>query len=105
MSNTEDNLQKAAHKLNKIITENSLPIFVQKTKSMAFKGRDPFRSKIVTNNKIIEQVNFFKYLGNLISYDNEMDIDKKLNNYLKIPGIIYNVFRPKKPLKKTRIKL
>jgi hypothetical protein len=101
MSNTEDNLQKAAHKLNKIITENGLPIFVHKTKSMAFKGRDPFRSKIVTNNKIIEQVNFFKYLGNLISYDNEMDIESKLNNYLKILGIINNVFRPKK----TRIKL
>jgi hypothetical protein len=33
-----------------------------------------------------------------------MDIDNKLNNYLKITGIINNVFRPKKTLKKTRIK-
>jgi hypothetical protein len=33
-----------------------------------------------------------------------MDIDK-LNNYLKITGIIHNVFRPKKTLKKTTIKL
>jgi hypothetical protein len=33
-----------------------------------------------------------------------MDIDK-LNNYLKITGVISNVFRPKKTLKKTRIKL
>jgi hypothetical protein len=32
-----------------------------------------------------------------------MDIDNKLNNYLKIRGIF--VFRPKKTLKKTRIKL
>jgi hypothetical protein len=72
---------------------------------MAFKGRDSIRSKIVINNKIIEQVNSFNYLGNLISYENEMDIDDKLNNYLKITGIINNVLRPKKNLKKTRIKL
>jgi hypothetical protein len=35
-----------------------------------------------------------------------LDIDNKLHNYLKITGIVNNVFRPqKKPLKKTRIKL
>jgi ABC-type ATPase involved in cell division len=34
-----------------------------------------------------------------------MNIDNKLNNYLRITGIINNVFRPKKTLKKTRIKL
>jgi hypothetical protein len=36
---------------------------------MAFKGRDPTRSKIVINNKIIKLVNTFHYLGNLISYE------------------------------------
>jgi hypothetical protein len=34
-----------------------------------------------------------------------MDIDNKLNNYLRITGIINKMFRPKKTLKKTRIKL
>jgi hypothetical protein len=34
-----------------------------------------------------------------------MDIDNKLNNYMKITVIINNVIRPKKTLKKTRIKL
>jgi len=29
---------------------------------MAFKGRDPVRTKIVTDNNIIEQVNMFNYL-------------------------------------------
>ena len=57
LADTEDNLQKAAHKLNQIITEYGLTISVQKTKSMAFKGRDPVRTKIETDNKIIEQVN------------------------------------------------
>jgi len=74
------------------------------TKYVFFKGRDPVRTKIVIDNKIIEQVNSFIYLGN-ISYEKELDIDNKLYNYFKITGIINNVFRPQKPLKKTTIKL
>jgi hypothetical protein len=31
-----------------------------------------------------------------------MDIDNKLNNYLKLVGVVNNVFRPKKTLKKLR---
>jgi hypothetical protein len=34
-----------------------------------------------------------------------MDIHNKLHNYLNIAGILNNVFRPQKTLKKTRIKL
>ena len=34
-----------------------------------------------------------------------MDINNKLNNFLKITGILNNVFRPQETLKKTRIKL
>jgi len=49
-------------------------------------------------------INSFNYLGN-ISYEKEFDIDNKLHNYLKITGIINNVFGPQKTLKKTRIKL
>jgi hypothetical protein len=65
---------------------------------MAFKGRDPVRTKIVVDNKIIEQVKLFNYLT---IYEKELDIDNKLHNYLKITGILNNVFRPqKKPLRK-----
>jgi len=68
---------------------------------MAFKGRDPIRTTIVIDNKIIEKVNSFNYLGNMISYEKELYIDNKLHNYLKIIGIINNVFRPQKnPLRK-----
>ena len=63
---------------------------------MAFKGRVPVRTEIVIDNNIIEQVNLFNYLGNKISYEKELDIDNKLHNYLKITGIINNVFRPQK---------
>ena len=68
---------------------------------MTFKGRDPVRTKIVIDNKIIEQVNSFNYLENTISYEKELDIDNKLHNYLKITGFINDVFRPQtKPLRK-----
>ena len=96
IADREDNLQRAAHKINQIITEYGLTISVQKTKSMAFRGRDPVKTKIVIDNKIIEQVNLFNYLGNMISYKKELDIDNKLQNYLKITGILNNVFRPQK---------
>ena len=56
---------------------------------MAFK----VRTKIVIDNKIIEQVNWFNYLGNMISCEKELDIDNKLHNCFKITGIINNVFR------------
>ena len=63
------------------------------------------RTKIVIENKTIEQENLFKYLGNMISHEGELDIDNKLNNFLKSTGILNNVFRPQKTLKKTRTKL
>jgi hypothetical protein len=63
---------------------------------MAFKGQVQVRSKIVMDNKIIEQVNSFHYIGNLISYEKELDIDNKLNNYLQITGIINNMYRSQK---------
>jgi len=47
----------------------------------------------------------FHYLGNMISYEGELDTDNKLNNFLKITGILNNVFRPQKTLKKTWKKL
>jgi len=48
---------------------------------MAFKGRDPVRTKIVIDSKIIVQVNVFKYLRNVMSYEGDLDIDNKLNRW------------------------
>ena len=64
--------------------------------------RDPVRTKNVTDNKITEQVNLFNYLGNMISYEKELDIDNKLHNYLKITGILNNVLGHKKFLRKQQ---
>jgi hypothetical protein len=88
---------------------------------MEFKRRHPVRSKIAIDNKIIG-VNSFNYLENLISYEKEVDIYNKFNNYLNITGFIKNnyinynfinnnylninsKFRLQKTLKETKIKL
>jgi transposase len=99
ISDSEDNLQIAIYKLNKIITNYGLTISADKSKVIAFKGRDPIKSKIVINNEII-QVNTFNYLGNLISYEKEKDIDNKITKYLKITGLINNTFKPNKVKKR-----
>jgi glutaredoxin 2 len=67
---------------------------------MAFKGRDPVRTKCVIDNNIIDKVKLFSYLRNMIFCEKELNIDNKLHNYLKITGISNNVFRPQKPLRK-----
>jgi hypothetical protein len=71
MSDSDDNLQTAIYKVNKIITEYCLTMSTDKSKVVTFKGRDPTRSKIVINNKIVGQLNAFNCLGNLISYEKE----------------------------------
>ena len=54
--------------------------------------RGPVRTKIVIDDKIIEQIKLFNYLGNVISYEGELDIDNRLNNVLKITDILNNVY-------------
>jgi len=44
---------------------------------VAFEGRDPVRTKIVIDNKIMEEVNLFNCVGNMITYEGELDIDNK----------------------------
>jgi len=59
------------------------------------------RTEIVIDNKIMEKLSLFNCLGNMISYEGEMDIDNKLNNVLKITDILNNVFRSQEnPLRK-----
>jgi hypothetical protein len=78
MADSENLLQKLTHKLEIITSQYGLSISKNKTKTMTFLGQDPIRSKIVINNKIIEQVNTFNYLGCLLSYETETGITSKL---------------------------
>ena len=86
-------MQKGAYNC-RLITEHGLNIYTKKM--IVFKGWNPSRSNIVTHNKVIEQVNSFHYSGSLIFYENEVDIDNKLNNHLTITGLINSMFRPHK---------
>jgi len=62
-------IKTAAYEFNQIMTEPSVTLSVQTTKLMAFKGEDPVRSKIIIANKVIEEVNSFNYLRNLIYFE------------------------------------
>jgi hypothetical protein len=71
---------------------------------MEFKGKNIERAKIVIDNKIIEQVTSFNYLGNQISTLTVADMDQKLHKYNFINGIIRRQFG-KQMLRDTQIKL
>jgi hypothetical protein len=53
---------------------------------MVFQGKNHIRCKIVTDNKTIEQVSSFKYLGFNVSYCLKGDRDIKLNKFQIICG-------------------
>jgi len=44
---------------------------------MAFLRQDQIRRKIVVNNKCLQQIHNFRYLGCEIFYQNEEDIQQK----------------------------
>lgn len=95
LSTSEEELQRATYKLQQIFRNYNLEISTQKSKVMAFEGKYPIRSKIVLANEIIEQVNGFKYLGCWISYEQERDIEYKLNQFRHICGTIQRTLRNK----------
>jgi hypothetical protein len=59
---------------------------------MAFSVKDPVRSKICINNKALEQVNTFNYLGCTLSYEGEKDMPSKISKFVKTIGVINQVF-------------
>jgi uncharacterized protein (DUF1330 family) len=60
---SEAGLQIYIHKLETITSKYGIKLSTRKTKTMAFKGRDPVRNLIVINNDITEQTNTFSYTG------------------------------------------
>ena len=59
------------------------------------------RSKIVIDNGILESVNHFKCLGNIVAYTNEFHVSYRLNSLIKITGVKNDIF--KKKLIKSRL--
>jgi hypothetical protein len=81
----------------------SMEISTEKTKIMAFCGKEPVPSIICLNNKILERVNEFKYLGYKLSFMGELDLPKKISKYSSTMGIINNILKPTLVQKHTRI--
>lgn len=73
-----DALQISIHKLEAVNAIYGLKISTSKMKTMACKGRDTVRNKIVTNNNTKQKINTFSYLGCSISYQNDKDITVKI---------------------------
>ena len=76
--------------------EYNFKISTDKTKIMAFKGKNLVRSKIEIDGSILEQVKQFNYLGCVLSLYSETNFAKKINRFQRICGAI------RKHLKKTR---
>jgi hypothetical protein len=76
-------------------------ISTMKTKTMAFQGKNHIRRKTVIDNKTIEQVSSFKYLGFNVSYCLKEDINIKLNKFQRMCGTIRRTLRQKNCAKRT----
>jgi hypothetical protein len=70
---------------------------------MAFRGMEPIRSKICINNKTLKQQNTSNHLGYNISYEGEKDLNIKAANFVKVLGIINQIFKPSLVSRHTRI--
>jgi hypothetical protein len=78
-------------------------ISTKETKTMAFHGKYPIRTKILIYNEIIEQVSDFSYLGCDVTYEINNDIQSKLNEFKQICGSITGTLKGK-ARKETQIK-
>jgi hypothetical protein len=88
IATSEDELQWAIYNLQKTISDSDMSISTEKSKIMPFLGKDPVRSKICINNKMLEQVNTFNYLGCTLSYEGEKDMPSKISKFIN------QVFKP-----------
>ncbi|KAJ4431286.1 hypothetical protein ANN_19883 [Periplaneta americana] len=102
-SDSENDLQLAVYKLNKIAKTFNMTISERKSKVMAFNGKDHMRCKININDNIIEQVNNFNYLGCNVSYCQKEDINIKLNKFYRMCGTIKRTLK-NKTLQSTQLK-
>jgi hypothetical protein len=102
---SEDNLQYSVRNLNNIVEEFSLEISTGKTKIKAFRRKEPVRSKICINNRILERVNTLDYLECNIPYEREKNFNMKITNFDKAVGITAQIFKPLLVARHTKIRI
>jgi hypothetical protein len=88
LAETEDHLQENVTKPNKILKLYNMRISTKKTKAMAMEGKYMRRTKIVTDDIVIEQTSSLKYSGcNISIYKMNMDLEDNVQKY-KLNGCI-----------------
>lgn len=95
ISGSENILQKAFYNLSIIMKQYNMTVSAEKTKVLAFCGKHAIRSKIIYENKSIEQVNVFNYLGCQISFFGKYDLDKKILTFQNMCGTIVRTLKNK----------
>ena len=69
-----DDFPKSIYLLEKLNLDYNMKISISKSKSLAFKGKDAVRTKLVIINKPIEQIQHFTYLGCDMTYNYDHDV-------------------------------
>jgi hypothetical protein len=59
---------------------------------MLYLGQDQLRSKIIADNKCLQIVQYFIYLGREISYEDGEDIQQKRAKFAQMLGILKRHF-------------
>jgi hypothetical protein len=81
-------LQRVVNRLESIANGFIMRILTMKTKTTAFQGKNHIRCQTVIDNKTIEQVSSFKYLGFNVSRCLKEDINIKVNKFQRMCGMI-----------------
>jgi len=68
---SEDAQQISIQNLGIVTSKNGLKLSKSKIKTMAFKGTELVRSRVIINNNVIDLINIFHDLGCSISHQNE----------------------------------
>jgi hypothetical protein len=72
---------------------------------MAFLEQNPVGCKTIVDNKCLQQVKNFKYLGCKIFYENKKYSTKIKKKIVQILGNLTNTFKPNLVQKSSRIKV
>ena len=63
IQSNDDDLQRSINLVDKLSLDYNMKMSITNTKSMAFKGKEPVRTNLVIDNKPIDQIQHFTYLG------------------------------------------
>jgi hypothetical protein len=105
IASSKDKLHREKYNLQKTISDFDMSISIEKTKIMAFSGKDPVRGKICINYKTLEQISTFNYLGCTLSYEGEKDMPSKITKFLRTIEVINQVFKPSLVQQHTRLNI